>query len=109
MTNSRAGNERTRCCRGFTLIELMLVVTVCIVLAGIAIPKLLSAIYAARLRGTMADFSSLLQSSRIYAIRDNRFYSIYVLASSGSSPQEGYVDMLPRSLVGASGNGGTSV
>jgi Tfp pilus assembly protein FimT len=87
----------------------MLVLTVCVVLAGMAIPRLLNVVYAAKLRGAMANFSSLLESSRIYAIRDNRFYSIYILATSGSSPQEAYVDMLPKSLTGASGNGGTSV
>jgi prepilin-type N-terminal cleavage/methylation domain-containing protein len=98
-----------RCTRGFTLIELMVVLTVCVVLGGMAIPRLMSVIYAAKLRGAMADFSSLLESSRIYAIRDNRFYSIYILVSSGTSPQQAYVDMLPKSLTGASGNGGTSV
>jgi prepilin-type N-terminal cleavage/methylation domain-containing protein len=107
--NRRARFRGEHCRRGFTLIELMLVVTVCVVLAGIAIPRLLSAMHASRLRGAMADFSSLVETSRIYAIRDNRFYSIYVLASSGTNPQEAYVDMLPRSLTGASGNGGTSV
>jgi Tfp pilus assembly protein FimT len=104
-----AGHKAKRCSRGFTLIELMLVVTTSIVLAGITIPKLLSAIHTARLRGATAELSSLIESSRIYAIRDNRFYSIYILAASGSNPQDAYVDMLPKSLTGSSGNGGTSV
>jgi prepilin-type N-terminal cleavage/methylation domain-containing protein len=107
--DSHGRSRHTRWCRGFSLIELMLVMTVAVVLAGIALPKLLSAIYSARLRGVMADFSSLLENDRIDAIRDNRFYSIYILGASGTSPAEAYVDMLPKSLTGASGNGGTSV
>ena len=107
--NKRSRSKRTQWCRGFSLIELMLVVSVSVILAGIAVPKLLSAIYSSRLRGVMADFSSLLENDRIYAIRDNRFYSIYILGATGTSPAEAYVDMLPKSLTGASGNGGTSV
>jgi prepilin-type N-terminal cleavage/methylation domain-containing protein len=94
---------------GFTLIELMVVATICMILAGIMIPKMLTSMHDSKLRGVLADFSSLVELSRIYAIRDNRFYSLYVLAASGSTSQQAYVDMLPRSLTGASGNGGASV
>jgi len=103
----RAGQERAS--HGFTLIELLIVLIVSLVLAAMAVSNLMRAAHTARLRGATADYASLIESDRIFAIRDNRFYSMYVLPGSGNAPQEAYVDMLPKSLTGASGNGGTSV
>jgi prepilin-type N-terminal cleavage/methylation domain-containing protein len=94
---------------GFSLVEMMLVVTIALVLAAVAISSMVSTMRAAHLRGAASDVSGLYEQARIYAIRDNRYYSTYILAGSGSTPQEGYVDMLPKSVTGASGNGGTSV
>ncbi len=94
---------------GFSLIEVMLVAAISVTLAAVAIPNLIRAARQAKLRGAAADFSTMLQTARTYAVRDNRFYSLYILAGSGSTPQRAYVDMLPKSLTGASGNGGTAV
>jgi hypothetical protein len=62
------------------------------------------------LRGAASDYAGLLEEARSYAVRDNRYYSTYILsAATGSSVSNVYVDMLPKVLTGASGNGGTSV
>src|ERR1700688_5030010 len=74
-----------------------------------AIPSLINSMRMARLRGASSDLAGLYGQARIYAIRDNRYYSAYLLAASGTAPQLAYVDMFPKSLTGASGNGGTSV
>ena len=87
----------------------MVMVIIVLIIAGAAIPKLQTAVRVAKFRGAVSDFSGLLQTARIYSIRDNRYYSTYLLAASGNIPQEGYVDMLPIGTTGASGNGGTSV
>lgn len=94
---------------GFSLVELLLVVIIVLIVAGTAIPKIISAVYTAHLRGAAGDYAGLLEQARIYAIRDNRYYSTYILAASGDTPQQAYVDMLPKSMTGASGNGGTSI
>jgi Tfp pilus assembly protein FimT len=94
---------------GFSIVELAFVTVILLIVAGFAIPTLLTTLRVANFRGAISDFSGLLQTARIYAIRDNRFYSTYLLAASGSSPQQGYVDMLPKGTTGSSGNGGTSV
>lgn len=86
-----------------------MVVLIVMIVAGMAIPVIQSSVHTAHLRGTASDLASLLEQARILAIRDNRYYSTYILAASGSQPQEAYVDMLPKSLTGASGNGGTAV
>lgn len=94
---------------GFSLVELMVVVIVVLIVAATAIPKIISAVYTAHLRGAASDYGGLLEQARIDAIRDNRYYSTYILAASGDTPQQAYIDMLPKSMTGASGNGGTSI
>jgi len=93
---------------GFSIIDLMLAIAVILIVAAITIPTTMLEIHTATFRGVAAEFSSLLQTARIYAIRDNRFYSTYIIAASNGVPPEGYVDMLPKGAAGASGNGGAS-
>jgi prepilin-type N-terminal cleavage/methylation domain-containing protein len=83
---------------GFSLVELLIVVVVMLIVAGIAVPNILNMIHAARLRGAGSDFSSLLQLARMRAVQDDRFYATYTIAGS---PQQAYVDL--------TGNGGTGV
>src|ERR1700722_8110101 len=94
---------------GFSFIELTMTLLVVVILAGIAIPYFAGEIHTSQMRGLVSDFASLTESQRLYAIRDNRFYSTYILAASGSNPPQAYVDMFPKSSTGASGNGGTAV
>jgi prepilin-type N-terminal cleavage/methylation domain-containing protein len=110
---SRSRSENARFTRrdrraGFSLIEMAITLAILLIIAGFVIPNIATAVRTAKFRGAVSDFSGLLQSGRIYAIRDNRFYSMYVLGAAGGNPQEAYVDMLPRGTTGASGNGGTA-
>jgi Tfp pilus assembly major pilin PilA len=86
----------------------MVAVLIILVIAAIAIPIVMTSIHVAKFRGAAAGFAGLTQTARIYAIRDNRFYSAYILAANTSRGQEAYVDMLPKGTNGASGNGGTA-
>lgn len=92
--------------RGFSVTELLVVVAIAILAAGLAVPNILSALHSEKLRGTGTDFSGILQSGRIRAVQDNRFYSIYF--SSGAS-QQAYVDIYPQNPNGVSGNQGSSM
>ena len=94
---------------GFSMVELAFVTIIILIISATAVPAMITAMRNAHLRGAASDISGLYEQDRIYAIRDNRYYSTYILAASGSSPQLAYVDMLPKSTSGASGNGGTSV
>jgi prepilin-type N-terminal cleavage/methylation domain-containing protein len=94
--------------RGYTLVELMLACLVILIVAAVAVPIVMTSIHTSKFRGAAADFAGLIQTARIYAIRDNRFYSTYILAPNNSRGQEAYVDMLPKGTTGASGNGGTA-
>lgn len=109
MPQSGSMRKRGHNQNGFSLPELLLVVIIVLIIAGTGIPKIISAVNTAHLRGAATDYAGLLEQARILAIRDNRYYSTYILAASGNTPQQAYVDMLPKSMTGASGNGGTSI
>jgi prepilin-type N-terminal cleavage/methylation domain-containing protein len=94
---------------GFSMIELLIVLVIIITVASVAVPMISSAVRSAHLRGAASDLASLYEQGRILAIRDNRYYSTYILAASGNQPEEAYVDMLPQRIGQASGNQGSSV
>jgi prepilin-type N-terminal cleavage/methylation domain-containing protein len=91
--------------RGFTIQEVVVVVAIALIIAGIGIPNFMNMAHAARLKGAATDFSGLLQTARMRAEMDDRYYSVYVL---GGNPQQGYVDIYPQNANGTSGNGGTA-
>lgn len=86
----------------------MITMAIIMVVAGIAIPNFMATMHSARLRGGVTDFASLLQTARIRAVGDDRYYSVYVLAAAGNSPQQGYVDIFPQNADGTSGTGGAA-
>src|SRR5579863_7493092 len=90
--------ERKKDEAGFSLTELMVVVLVILIVGGIATPNILNLMHMARLRGSSADFSSLLQTARIRAIQDDTYYSTFIIAGP---PQSAYLDL--------KANGGTGV
>jgi Tfp pilus assembly protein FimT len=94
---------------GFSVVELAIVTIIVLIICATAIPGMITSMRNAHLRGAASDLSGLYEQARIFSIRDNRYYSTYILAASGSSPQLAYVDMLPKRSSLASGNGGTSV
>ena len=98
--------NRFRRCSGFSLPELMVAAFVMIVVAGFAVPNIMNAVHISRLRASGSNFSGLIESARIRAVQDDRFYSVYFISGAA---QEGYVDIYPQSNTGASGNGGTSI
>jgi len=111
-SSSNAGQMSRRLAKqaGFSLIELSIVVIITLLVSAWAIPSALTSIRMAHLRGAASDYAGLLEQARIYSIRDNRYYSTYILAPAGNNPvAQAYVDMQPKVPTGASGNGGTSV
>jgi prepilin-type N-terminal cleavage/methylation domain-containing protein len=90
--------------RGFTLVEIVVALAVTLIVTAMAVPNFVSIIRSSRLKGAVSDYAGLLQSARIWAVDDDRYYSVYVLA--GATP-EAFVDIYPQQASGASGNGGT--
>src|SRR5260370_25719714 len=67
-TTSGFGNRRER---GFSLLELVVVVSIVLVLAAIAVPNLMDVIANARLRAAATSLSGMIQSSRMIAVKTN--------------------------------------
>jgi type II secretory pathway pseudopilin PulG len=93
---------------GFSTLELAVVITISLILAASAVPAITSAVNMAHLRGAASDLAALYEQNRILAIRDNSYYSSYILAATGTSQvAQAYVD-LPQGSPAVT-NGGTAV
>src|SRR5229473_6048914 len=87
-----SGNSHTQQTRrlranqaGLSVVELLIVVMITLILAAWAIPSLLNSIQLADLRGAASDYSGLLEEARISAIKDNSYYSTYILAPAAGA------------------------
>jgi prepilin-type N-terminal cleavage/methylation domain-containing protein len=102
------GNSGTRgSSRGFSLLELMIVVAIMLVVAAYAIPSWVTSRRMANLRASETSYAGLLQLARSRAVNDDRYYSVYIKAATGTLPQMAYVDIYPQLVNGTSGNGPT--
>lgn len=89
---------------GFTVLELLVAMVIILIVATTAVPQFLSMMHAAKLRGAVSDYASMVQVQRLRAVDDDRFYSTYVLAANGVN--EAFVDIYPQQNNGASGTNG---
>ena len=93
--------------RGFTLIEIMVVIVILGILASLVVPKIMSRPDDARLIAARQDISSLTQALKLYRL-DNQNYptteqGLAALVQKPNSPpipnnwkSGGYVDRLPK-------------
>jgi len=93
--------------RGFSLLELMIVVAIMLIVAAYAVPMWTTSRRLASIRGSETDYAGLLQLARTRAVNDDRFYSVYVKTATTTTPQMAYVDIYPQNVNGTSGNGPT--
>ena len=84
--------KATRARNGFSLIEMLFVVTVLMILATIVPLLVMNTVSALKLRYAAVDLSSLIQKTRMEAVRKNTFYSIEQ-TSMGSGDTAYFIDL----------------
>jgi Tfp pilus assembly protein FimT len=71
----RSSNNRNRA-GGFTMIELAVVIGIMLLIAAMMTPSMLRIIAQIKLRSSASTLAGLMQTARMRAVRDDRFYSV---------------------------------
>lgn len=81
--------------KGFSLVELMIVITIIMVISALAMPNVIRGIGSLRLRGAASNLSGVLQRGRIVAVRTNRIQMIYMNPANINGARLVFVDGPP--------------
>ena len=98
---------RRRLERGFTLVEIMVVVVIIGILGALVVPKLLGRTGESRVTAAKVDIASLMQALKLYKLDNQRYpttdqglQSLTTKPTSGPSASGwkagGYIDKLPK-------------
>src|SRR2546430_673778 len=71
--------------KGFSLLEIVIVMAVMLCLAGVAFPIFTKISYNVRLKSAAVNLSGLMQQARIQAARQNAVYTITIPAAGGTA------------------------
>lgn len=93
--------------RGFTLIEVMVVIVILGILASLIVPKIMGRPDEARVIASKQDIASILQALKLYKLDNQRYptteQSLQALVTKPSSPPipsnwktSGYLEKLPK-------------
>ena len=93
-SSQRDENQRlSRRCRGFSLIELVVVVTILLIVTAYAAPNFINMIRTSRLRGSASDFGGVAQLDRLRSVQDGQYYSVKFAGN------QAYVDVNNNGLL----------
>jgi Tfp pilus assembly protein FimT len=83
--------------RGFSVLELVVVMGIMMVLAAMAVPGAVQMTRNFRLRNAGTEFAGLVQQARSRAVRDSNFYSMRIIYSTPIT--QAYVDIKKTSSL----------
>ncbi len=86
---------RQRLARGFTLIEIMVVVVIMGVLAALVVPKLMSRTGESKIAAARVDISTVMQALKLYKLDNQRY----------PSTEQGLQALLTKPSAGPAANG----
>jgi type II secretory pathway pseudopilin PulG len=92
--------ERSASQAGFSLAELIIVVAIIMVVAGLSIPSLSRAIDNARLKGATQTLAAVYQDSRLRATQNDTAYEVLVSAGGAGVPARACIDLDGDGLCG---------
>ncbi|UGQ46135.1 type II secretion system major pseudopilin GspG [Massilia endophytica] len=87
--------HRTKRSRGFTLIEIMVVVVIMGVLAALVVPKLLSRTGESKIAAAKVDISTIMQALKLYKLDNQRF----------PTTEQGLQALITKPTAGPAANG----
>ena len=67
----------------FTLVELLIVMGILMVIAAMAVPKIMTSVADVRLRAAIHSASGMIQQARMMAVKDNEQRSVKYINTSG--------------------------
>jgi general secretion pathway protein G len=103
----KKGLTFTRRARGFTLIEIMVVVVIMGVLAALVVPKLLARTGESKVAAAKVDIATIMQSLKLYKLDNTRYptteqglQALLVKPTSGPAAngwkEGGYLEKMPK-------------
>ena len=104
--------HRTKRSRGFTLIEIMVVVVIMGVLAALVVPKLLSSTGESKVAAAKVDIATIMQALKLYKLDNQRYptteqglQALLTKPTAGPAAngwkEGGYLEKMPRDPWGA--------
>jgi general secretion pathway protein G len=104
--------HRTKRSRGFTLIEIMVVVVIMGVLAALVVPKLLSRTGESKVAAAKVEIATIMQALKLYKLDNQRYptteqglQSLLTKPTTGPAAngwkEGGYLEKMPRDPWGA--------
>jgi general secretion pathway protein G len=91
----KKGLTFTRRARGFTLIEIMVVVVIMGVLAALVVPKLLARTGESKIAAAKVDIATIMQSLKLYKLDNTRY----------PTTEQGLQALLTKPAAGPAANG----
>jgi prepilin-type N-terminal cleavage/methylation domain-containing protein len=92
VTSEAKSRERYAAQAGFSLAELLIVVTIILIVAGLSIPSLSQAIDNSRIKGATQTLAAVYQDSRLRATQNDTSYQVLV-SPPGITPAQICIDL----------------
>jgi type IV fimbrial biogenesis protein FimT len=97
--------ERVRGPRGFTLIEMLVVMSLMLVLVALGIPALQNALHQAKIRGITQEVTVLMRQARLDAVKTSAQAVVQIIPSTGSGDPGHVLAFSDRDSDGKLGDG----